>query len=78
MCCIPGTRIQDTSFATRLDSLSNSSVKLHLRHSGDYEDTASVVAGFDMALNERSNSALPDWILVNNWLFVGRLRGSYK
>ena len=78
VCCLQETRIQDSSTIIRLTPPSNQSVMFHLRLSGDPEAQASGLAGVGVALSERAEAALIDWIPVDSRLCAVRLRGSCK
>ena len=78
VCCIQETRIQDSSSIIRLTPPSDPSVKFHLRLSGDSEAATSGLAGVGVALSDRAEAALLDWIPVDSRLCAVRLRGSCK
>lgn len=75
VCCIQAIHIQVLSSAIRLTFPICHSVKLHLRLSGDSEASAS---GVSMALSERPEVALLDWMPADGRLCTERLRGSCK
>lgn len=69
---IHDTRILDSSCLIRLTYQSRTSVKFHLRVSGDPEDAASEVVGAGVALSERADTALREWTVMHTetWTFV--------
>jgi hypothetical protein len=78
ICCLSETRIQDSSSVIRLTSPANSERTFHLRLSGDTEAMASGQAGVGIALSERAEAALLDWIPIDSRLCAVRLEGSCK
>lgn len=64
VCCIQLTRIHGSSSVIRLTSQSSPSVKFCLRLSGDSEAPASGVVAIGVALIERAEAELLDWIPV--------------
>ncbi|THD18220.1 Craniofacial development protein 2 [Fasciola hepatica] len=73
-CCIQETRIQDARLVIRLMSPS-SPVKFHLRLSGDAEAATSSLTGVGVALSERDEATLLDWIPVDSRLGAVTFRG---
>jgi exonuclease III len=78
ICCLSETRLQDSSSVICLTSPADSSVRFHLRLSGDQAAAAAGLAGVGIALSCRAEAALLDWIPVDSRLCAVRLRGSCK
>ena len=76
VCCVSETRIQDPSVVLQLKS--PTSPPFHLRLSGDAVASASGLAGVGVALSNRAEAALLDWIPVNSRLCAIRIEGSCR
>ena len=79
ICCLSETRIQDPSVLYRLRSPTGSSgTAYHLRLSEDCAASAAGQAGVGIALSDRAEAAVLEWIPVNSRLCAVRLEGSLK
>ncbi|CAH8544383.1 unnamed protein product [Dicrocoelium dendriticum] len=73
ICCLSETRLQDATTIITTNSPANSDVKYHLRLPGDPEDAAAGQAGVGVALSDRAEAALLNWIPVKIRLCAVRL-----